>query len=129
MGPFSWQGQKLCGLSMTFILDWRVVMVSNAVELVYYVFESVCCDGTGPCVRDGAEPPFPAADDPRPRLEEALCSGVRRREGPPLPGLDTNSIIFCFLFVKKPRRGNTFLFRSSQQLPRPFSGPLKGFLS
>ena len=57
-----------------------------------------------------------------------------------IPGLATNSILFCFLFVKKsliclegksmtPRRGNTFLFRSSQQLPRLRLGPLKGFLS
>ena len=47
---------------------------------------------------------------------------------------------FCFLFVKKsliclegksmtPRRGNTILFRSSQQLPRLRLGPSKGFLS
>ena len=28
-----------------------------------------------------------------------------------------------------PRQGNTFLFRSSQQLPRRHLGPLKGFLS
>ena len=45
------------------------------------------------------------------------------------PGLATNSIFFCFLFVKNsliclegksmtPHRGNTILFRSSQQLPR-----------
>ena len=25
MSPFSWQGQNLCGLSLAFILDWRVV--------------------------------------------------------------------------------------------------------
>ena len=24
-GPFSWQGQNLCGLSLAFIIDWRVV--------------------------------------------------------------------------------------------------------
>ena len=35
-----------------------------------------------------------------------------------LSGLVTNSIFFCFLFVKTPHRGNTILFRSSQQLPR-----------
>ena len=23
--PFSWQGQNLCGLSLAFIIDWRVV--------------------------------------------------------------------------------------------------------
>ena len=57
-----------------------------------------------------------------------------------MSGLATNSIIFCFLFVKKsliclegksmtPHRGNTVLFRSSQQLPRLRLGPLKGFLS
>ena len=56
------------------------------------------------------------------------------------PGLATNSIILCFLFCKKssiclegksmtPYRGNTILFRSSQQLPRLPLGPLNGFLS
>ena len=25
MSPFSWQGQNLCGLSLAFIIDWRVV--------------------------------------------------------------------------------------------------------
>ena len=25
MSPFSWQAQNLCGLSLAFILDWRVV--------------------------------------------------------------------------------------------------------
>ena len=50
------------------------------------------------------------------------------------PGLDTNSIFFRFLFVKThwfawradqwpPHRGNTILFRSSQQLPRLRLGP------
>ena len=49
-------------------------------------------------------------------------------------------IFFCLLFVKKslidlegksmtPRRGNTILFLSSQQLPRLRLEPLKGFLS
>ena len=57
-----------------------------------------------------------------------------------VPGLATNSIFFCFHFVKKslicldgksltPQRGNTILFRSSQQLPRVRLGPLRGFLS
>ena len=52
----------------------------------------------------------------------------------------TNSIFFCFLFVKKlltclegklmtPHRGQTILCSSSQQLPRLRLGPLKGFLS
>ena len=57
------------------------------------------------------------------------------------PGLATNSIFFLFpFFVKKsliclegksmtPHRGNTVLFRSSQQLPRLRLGPSKGFLS
>ena len=56
------------------------------------------------------------------------------------PGQATNSIFFCFLFCEKsliclegksmtPRRGNTILFRSSQQLPRLCLGPLKCFLS
>ena len=47
---------------------------------------------------------------------------------------------FCFLFGEKsliclegksmtPHRGNTILFRSSQQLPRLRLGPSKGFLS
>ena len=51
------------------------------------------------------------------------------------PGLATNSIFLCFLFAKKslihlegksmtPRRGNTILFRSSQQLPSLRLGPL-----
>ena len=55
-------------------------------------------------------------------------------------GQATNSIFFCFLFCEKsliclegksmtPRRGNTILFRSSQQLPRLRLGPSKGFLS
>ena len=44
------------------------------------------------------------------------------------PGLATNSILFCFLFVT-PRRGNTFFFHSSQQLPLLRLGPVKGFLS
>ena len=55
-------------------------------------------------------------------------------------GLDTNSILFMFPFCEKslicvegksmtPSRGNTILFRSSQQLPRLRLGPLKGFLS
>ena len=26
MSPFSWQGQNLCGLSLAFIVDWRVVV-------------------------------------------------------------------------------------------------------
>ena len=49
-------------------------------------------------------------------------------------------IFFCFVFVKTHwfawranqlplHRGNTVLFRSSQQLPRLRLGPLKGFLS
>ena len=44
-------------------------------------------------------------------------------------GLATNSVCFCFLFVffLFPHRGNTFLFRSSKQLPRLRLGPLKGF--
>ena len=56
-----------------------------------------------------------------------------------MAGLATNSIFFCFLFVKKPlicisisttpHRGNTIFFRSSQQLPRLRLGPLKDFLS
>ena len=45
-----------------------------------------------------------------------------------IPGLATNSIFFCFLFVT-PHWGNTLLFRSSQQLPRLRLGPSKGFLS
>ena len=50
------------------------------------------------------------------------------------PGLDTTSIFSCILFVKTrksmtPHRGNTILFRSSQQLPHLRLGPLKGFLS
>ena len=55
-------------------------------------------------------------------------------------GLATNSIFFLFPFCKKsliclegksmtPHRGNTILFRSSQQLPRLCLGPSKGFLS
>ena len=58
----------------------------------------------------------------------------------PDSGLATNSIFFCFLFYENsliclegksmtPHRGNTFLFRSSQQLPRLRLGPSKGFLS
>ena len=58
---------------------------------------------------------------------------------PPPAGLDTNSF-FLFPFCEKsliclqgksmtPHRGNTFLFRSSQQLPRLRLGPSKGFLS
>ena len=53
-------------------------------------------------------------------------------------GPATNSIFFCFLFCEKsliclagksmtPHRGNTILFRSSQQLPRLRLRPLKGF--
>ena len=55
------------------------------------------------------------------------------------PGLATNSMFFCFHFVKKsiglkgksmtPLWGKTFLFRSSQQLPCLRLTPLKGFLS
>ena len=51
------------------------------------------------------------------------------------PSLATNSIFFCFLFCEKsliclegksmsPHRGNTILFRSSQQLPCLRLGPL-----
>ena len=53
-----------------------------------------------------------------------------------ITGLATNSIFLCFLFVKglegksmTPHRGNTILFRSSQQLPHLRLRPLKGFLS
>ena len=57
-----------------------------------------------------------------------------------LPGLATNSIFFLFPFCESsliclegksmtPLRGNTILFRSSQQLPRLRLGPSKGFLS
>ena len=56
------------------------------------------------------------------------------------PGLATNSIFFCFLFVKKSLIclesksmtscwGNAILLHSSQQLPCLRLGPLKGFLS
>ena len=55
-------------------------------------------------------------------------------------GPATNSIVFCFLFVRKsliclegksmtPLWRNTILCSSSQQLPRLCLGPLKGFLS
>ena len=55
-------------------------------------------------------------------------------------GLATNSIFFCFLICENsliclegksmtPHRGNTILFRSSQQLPRLHYRPSKGFLS
>ena len=27
MSPFSWQGQNLCGPSLAFIIDWRVVQL------------------------------------------------------------------------------------------------------
>ena len=65
---------------------------------------------------------------------------LKMQRKPYLAGLATNSIFFCFLFVKKsliclegksmtPHRGNTILFRSSQELPRIRLGPLKGFLS
>ena len=51
-----------------------------------------------------------------------------------LTGLATNSIYFCFLFCENsliclegksmtPHRGNSILFRSSQQLPRLRLGP------
>ena len=50
-----------------------------------------------------------------------------------ITGLATNSILFCFLFcggqINDPSSGITFLFRSSQQLPRLPLGPSKGFLS
>ena len=59
---------------------------------------------------------------------QVICPG-----GWSFPGLATNSaILFCFLFVKKlmtPSQGNTFILRSSQQLPRLCFGPLKCFLS
>ena len=29
MGLFSWQGQNLCGLSLAFIIDWRVVLCKD----------------------------------------------------------------------------------------------------
>ena len=32
MIPFSWQGQKLCGLSLVFIKDWRVVTHTKKVH-------------------------------------------------------------------------------------------------
>ena len=53
-------------------------------------------------------------------------------------GMDINLIFFLFTFSKKndptsksmtPRRGNTILCSSSQQLPRLCLGHLKGFLS
>ena len=31
MSQFSWQGQNLCGLSLAFIIDWRVVLVFGLV--------------------------------------------------------------------------------------------------
>ena len=40
-----------------------------------------------------------------------------------------NSLICLEGKSMTPRRGNTILFRSSQQLPRLRLGPLKGFLS
>ena len=54
-------------------------------------------------------------------------------------GLATNLIFFCFLFCKKlliclegksmtPHRGNTIIFRSSQQLPRHRLGHLEGII-
>ena len=58
-----------------------------------------------------------------------------------LPSRSVHQLIFfCFLFCEKsliclegksmtPSRGNTILFRSSQQLPRLRLGPSKGFLS
>ena len=33
MSPFSWQGQNLCGLSLAFILDWRVVTYHSIFRL------------------------------------------------------------------------------------------------
>ena len=85
--------------------------------------------------------------DDRKKLKKS--GGTRRRRGEGEmeksasesdSGLATNSIFFCFLFVKKsliclegksmtPHWGNAILFRSSQQLPRLRLGPSRGFLS
>ena len=60
MSLFSWQGQNLCGLSLTFILDWRVVTVSDIFDLSIWVLvkrTSGCClpvlpwaQARGPCL-------------------------------------------------------------------------------
>ena len=78
------------------------------------------------------------------RERETIYAGVKNEYGivgvgsPPGPGQATNSIFFCFRFGKKfivlqggqmnPLWGNTFLFHSSQQLPRVYR-PMKSFLS
>ena len=67
--------------------------------------------------------------------EGALPEGLGRR--PSDTGLATDSFFSGFLFCKKsliclagksmtPRRGNTILFRSSQQLPSLRLGPFEG---
>ena len=81
------------------------------------------------------------ADEEWLRLHDVRLNGpILEYVGRGKSGLATNSIFFCFLFVENsliclegksmtPRRGNTILFRSSQQLPRLRLGPSKGFLS
>ena len=87
-----------------------------------------------------------AAERPARRRSWRSWSGLGRRFGRGRggrghhhrSGLATNSIILCLLFVKKinvlpgdgklmtPCRVKTYVFRSSQQLPHPRLGPLKG---
>ena len=87
-------------------------------------------------------PPPPAGTSPLHLIpyDTTGAAGASHYANARLAGLDTNSIFFCFLFGKKsliclegksmtPHRGNTILFRSSQQLPRLCLGPSKGFLS
>ena len=80
-------------------------------------------------VEDALPPPEMEVEESDPKKVNGVVAGQ-----------DTNSNLFCFPFCKKsliclegklmtPHRGNTILFRSSQQLPRLRLGPSKGFLS
>ena len=97
---------------------------------------TLCWDTTD--LTDGSQPPAPQTPRRKPQTSSSCVRPSRRRGWGWGPGLDTNSIFFCFLFVKKsliclegksmtPHRGNIILFRSSQQLTRFRLGPLKGF--
>ena len=79
-----------------------------------------------------------SCNDDSEALKSLVCCAVQSVEG--LSGRATNSIVFSLRFVKRsliclggksvtPHRGRTFLFLSSQQLPRLRLGPSKGFLS
>ena len=99
------------------------------------------------------DPPSDCDQAPGPGKEDKGDREVSSEQPLLLPGADqtgggthrsglSNSIfIFCFIFFVKKiidlpgglinglSSGNTFLFRSSQKLPRLLLGPLKGFLS